>query len=137
MRQTAVFALVAALAAAGYFGCFGPGTTQAGKKGSTMISHDVYFTLKDKSPDSAHKLIDGCRKYLTKHPGEVFFAVGTRTPELKRDVNDQEFDVALHIVFEDLASQDKYQEAERHQQFIKENKALWTKVRVFDSTVTH
>ena len=46
-----------------------------------------------------------------------------------------QFDVALHIVFKDMASHDKYQEAKRHQQFIDENKDNWKKVRVFDSVV--
>jgi Stress responsive A/B Barrel Domain len=51
-------------------------------------------------------------------------------------VNDKDFDVALHIVFSDNAAHDKYQDAERHKQFIAEQKANWKSVRVFDSLVT-
>ena len=136
MRKTVVIALVAALLAAGYFGLLRPGTSEAGKKGGTMLSHDVYFTLKDNSAKMKHELVDACKKYLSKHPGEVFFAVGVRAEEYKREVNDQDFDVALHIVFSDGAAQDKYQTAERHKQFIDEQKGNWKKVRVFDSLVT-
>ena len=104
-------------------------------KESTMLSHDVYFALKDNSPDAKKKLVAACKKYLSGHEGEVFFAAGTLADSLKREVNDRDFDVALHIVFKDIASHDKYQVAKRHQQFIDENKANWKKVRVFDSVV--
>jgi hypothetical protein len=101
-----------------------------------MLSHDVYFALKDNSPKAKQDLVNACKKYLSKHPGEVFFAAGTLAGELNRDVNDRDFDVALHIIFTDQAAHDKYQDAERHNQFIAENKANWKKVRVFDSIVT-
>jgi hypothetical protein len=101
----------------------------------TPLSHDVYFTLKDNSAEARAKLVLACKKYLSKHPGEVFFSAGVLVEDLKRPVNDRDFDVALHIVFKDRESHDKYQESERHQQFIKENRDTWKKVRVFDSTV--
>jgi len=136
MRNTIIFSLAAAFVAAGAFAFFHPGVSDAGKKGEMMLSHDVYFALKDNSPKARQELVDGCKKYLTKHPGEVFFAVGTLNEDLKREVNDRDFDVALHIVFKDRAAHDKYQDADRHHQFINENKANWKKVRVFDSDVT-
>src|SRR5262245_38769731 len=34
-----------------------------------MLSHDVYFTLKDKTPEARKKLVEACKKYLTNHPG--------------------------------------------------------------------
>jgi hypothetical protein len=95
----------------------------------------VYFTLNQSTPEAKKKMVEACKKYLAKHPGEVFFAAGTRVEDLKREVNDQDFDVALHIVFQDRASHDKYQDAPRHKQFIEENQAGWKKVRVFDSLV--
>ena len=111
------------------------GSSEAQDKKSTMLSHDVYFSLKDSSPEAKKKLVAACKKYLTKHDGEVFFAAGILAESLKREVNDTGFDVALHIVFKDMASHDKYQDAPRHKQFIDENKANWSKVRVFDSIV--
>lgn len=100
-----------------------------------MIVHDVYFALKDNSPEAKHQLVAACKKYLTNHPGEVFFAVGTLAEQLNRPVNDRDWDVSLHVVFKNQADHDKYQEAERHKQFIAENQQNWKKVRVFDSIV--
>lgn len=100
-----------------------------------QIAHNVYFTLKDKSPEAQQKLVQACKTLLTDHPGCVFFAAGVLTPELDRPVNDRDFQVALHVVFESLEAQNAYQVAPRHLQFIEENRDSWEKVRVFDSTV--
>jgi hypothetical protein len=107
-----------------------------GRSAEPMLSHDVYFALNDNSPEAKHKLVEACKKHLTKHSGTVFFAAGVREESLKRDVNDHDFDVALHIVFKNKAAHDKYQDAPRHKQFVDENKESFKKVRVFDSTVT-
>ncbi len=101
----------------------------------SRLAHMVYFTLKDKSPASVERQLAACRKYLTDHPGTVLFALGTRTPDLSREVNDQEFDVGLHVVFESRAAHDQYQVHPRHVQFIAESKPFWSQVRVFDSDV--
>jgi hypothetical protein len=110
-------------------------TTEAADAKEPMIAHMVYFSLKDNSPAAKEKLVAACKKYLSKHPGEVYFGAGTLAEEFKRPVNDRDFDVALHIVFKDKKSHDQYQDAPRHNQFIEENKENWKKVRVFDSAV--
>ncbi len=110
--------------------------TEAALADRPMLAHNVYFSLKDNSPEAKKKLVAACKKYLAKHPGTVFFATGALTEELNRPVNDRDFDVALHIVFKDKAAHDKYQDAPLHQQFIDENKDNWKKVRVFDSDVS-
>jgi hypothetical protein len=101
-----------------------------------MLGHMVYFTLQDRSPAAVEKLVADCRKYLTDHPGTVFFAAGTLVPDLTRPVNQTDFDVALHVVFESRAAHDAYQAAPRHLQFITENKTNWARVRVFDADVS-
>ncbi len=63
----------------------------------------------------------------------MFFASGTLCAELRREVNDLNFDVGLHIVFRDKAAHDAYQDAPTHHAFVNENKAGWANVRVFDS----
>ena len=98
-----------------------------------MLAHHVYFTLHDASPLARKKLVDACQKYLSGHPGQVWFSVGTLAEALHREVNDREFDVALAVVFQSQADHDRYQQAERHLEFIRENKANWKRVRVFDS----
>jgi Stress responsive A/B Barrel Domain len=132
--RTSLFLCMLAVAAL-FIGFGDHHPTEAAEAKGPMIAHIVYFSLKDNSPEAKKKLVDSCKKYLTKHPGEVFFAAGTLAEDLKRPVNDRDFDVALHIVFKDMASHDKYQEAKRHKQFIEENKENWKKVRVFDSMV--
>ena len=100
-----------------------------------LLSHDVYFSLNDASPAARDALVAACKKYLTGHPGVVAFSAGVLASELNRPVNDRDFDVALHMVFDGKASHDKYQDAPRHKQFIEENQKNWKKVRVFDSLV--
>ena len=101
-----------------------------------MLGHMVYFSLKDRSPAAVEKLVAACQKYLTGHPGTVFFAAGTLVPDLTRPVNQTDFDVALHVVFDSREAHDAYQAAPRHLQFIEENKANWERVRVFDADVS-
>ena len=100
-----------------------------------MLAHDVYFTLKDNSTAAKATLVAACQKYLSGHPGTVWFSAGTRAEEFKREVNDLDFDVALCVVFKDKAAHDQYQKAPRHMKFIEESKPNWKKVRVFDSYV--
>lgn len=100
-----------------------------------MLGHMVYFQLKDNSPAAVNALLAACRKYLTGHPGTAFFAVGTVVPDLTREVNVRDFDVALQVVFESRAAHDAYQTNERHVKFIEENRPNWAKVRVFDANV--
>ena len=130
MRTTALLLLLAALLTAGIT------LASDTKKASVMLSHDVYFTLKSDSPEAREALVAGCNKYLSKHPGVVWFAAGALVEEHQREVNDRDFDVALHIVFKDKASHDKYQDADAHHEFIEEFRENWESVRVFDSWLT-
>ena len=100
-----------------------------------QLSHAVYFTLKNRTPEAAAKLVASCQKHLTGHPGTVFFSAGTCAAEYDREVNDRDYDVALTIVFESHAAHDVYQTAPRHEQFIAENATDWAKVRVFDANL--
>lgn len=97
------------------------------------VAHSVYFSLNDNSEEAKEKLVAACKTYLAGHPDTVSFAVGLLARDLNRPVNDQDFDVSLHVVFGNRAAHDQYQTAERHLKFIAENKANWKKVRVFDS----
>ena len=95
----------------------------------------VYFTLKDPSEAACQQLIDSCYKYLPGHEGIEFFAVGTRTPDLARPVNDSDFHVTANVVFASREAHDAYQVSEQHQAFIAENKESWAQIRVFDADV--
>ena len=100
-----------------------------------MLAHNVYFRLNDSSDAAKTRLVDACRKYLKDHPGIVFFAAGTLAGDMNREVNDRDFQVALHLVFRGRADHDAYQVHQKHKRFIEENQANWAKVRVFDSYV--
>ena len=101
-----------------------------------MLAHNVFFKLKESTSETREKLVAACHKYLSDHPGVVFYAAGPVVEELDRAVNDRDWDVGLHVVFKDKKHHDKYQEAPKHLQFIEENKETWAGVRVFDSYVS-
>ena len=100
-----------------------------------MMSHMVYFTLKDSSAAAQQKLVDACQKFLKPHDGITFFAAGTLASEFDRPVNVRDFHVALHVVFDAKESHDAYQVSEKHLAFIAEGKENWEQVRVFDAYV--
>lgn len=100
-----------------------------------LLAHSVFFTLKDKSPEAKKRLIASCKKYLTDHPGTVYFAAGSRAEDLEWPASDVHFDVALHLVFASRQAHDEYQDSPRHQQFLEENEPHWAEIRVFDAYV--
>ena len=102
---------------------------------SPHLVHDVYFTLDDDSTPSRAKLVEDCYKYLSKHPGVVFFAAGELVESHSREVNVRDWHVSLHIVFKTKACHDRYQNAPGHHKFIELNQDNWNKVRVFDSFI--
>ena len=99
------------------------------------LAHMVFFTLRDNSEDAIERLIASCREFLSGHDGVIFFPAGARAQELDREVNDRDFHVSLHVVFENSVVHDQYQEHPRHLQFIDKSKDNWKSVRVFDSYV--
>jgi Stress responsive A/B Barrel Domain len=112
----------------------GPLTTSKVASGP-MIGHMVFFKLKERTPEAKAKLVAACDKYLEEHDGVAYYSAGVIGDDFKREVNDRDWDVALHLVFKDKAAHDKYQDHPMHLKFIEENKATWDKVRVFDSEI--
>ncbi|MBM84157.1 MAG: stress responsive protein [Planctomycetaceae bacterium] len=98
-----------------------------------MLAHNVFFTLKDNSPENCEALVADCHEFLSGHPGTAFFSAGVLCKELARPVNDHGFDVALNVIFETKQDQDVYQVSDRHIAFIEKNKESWEQVRVFDN----
>jgi hypothetical protein len=97
------------------------------------MGHMVFFKLTDSSPKSRAHFAGLCHKYLAKVPGITYFSVGGLADDLNRDVNDKDFDIALHVVFKDRAAHDVYATHPDHLKLIELGAPLWTKVRVFDS----
>ena len=59
--RSLVICWLAALAAVALLtlGGFGPATCAAGEAGDRMLAHDVFFSLKDNSPQAREKLVPG------------------------------------------------------------------------------
>ncbi len=100
-----------------------------------MLSHTVFFTLKDSSEAACQKLIDCGHNFLKPHEGIVFFGIGRLAGEFDRPVNDRDFHIALNVVFDNKDSHDVYQVSEKHLQFITDGQENWEQVRVFDASV--
>ena len=100
-----------------------------------MHLHNVYFSLKNASPEAMQSLVDDCTQYLSQQAGIESFSCGILESDLDRDVNDRDFDVSLHILFETRAAHDAYQTEEQHGIFIERNKDNWANVRVFDTVI--
>ena len=107
--------------------------THSAEKTGPQLAHMVFFTLKDHSKEARDAFVASCHKYLADHEGTASFSVGVIAEDVVEPVSVRDFDVALHVVFEDKAARDKYLEHPRHTQFVEENKAHFAKVRVFDS----
>jgi hypothetical protein len=116
-------------------GCAGGQHAGGNRIKEPMLAHNVYFRLKDDSQSATNRLVVSCHQYLKVHPGVVFFAAGTLAEELDRPVNVRDFHVGLHIVFRAKKFHNQYQTADKHLQFIEENKGNWEDVRVFDTLV--
>lgn len=100
-----------------------------------MHAHNVYFSLNVVTETTIAALISDCKTYLAVQPGIAFFACGVLEATLNRPVNDRDFNVSLHVVFESKAAHDAYQVAPLHNEFVARQKDNWKTVRVFDTAV--
>src|SRR5262245_13832720 len=78
MRKQLVCTTILGLVIAAFAVREGSKRTEAAAEGGMLLAHDIYFKLKDDSAAGKRELVDACKKYLSGHPGEVFFFVGTR-----------------------------------------------------------
>lgn len=102
-------------------------------KAEPRLAHMVFFTLKDHSKEAREAFVASCEKYLTGHEGTVSVSFGTIAEDVVEPPSVRDFDVALHVVFENKAANAAYQKSARHIRFVEENKASFENVRVFDS----
>jgi quinol monooxygenase YgiN len=100
-----------------------------------MIAHNVYFTLHDRRPAAVQAMIEDCHRDLARLPGIVFYAAGT-CADADRSSSEADFDVALHVVFQDRAALDAYMIAPKHVAFMEKYEANWKDVCAFDSCVS-
>ena len=80
-------------------------------------------------------LVADCKKYLSRQPGTVFFAVGTLAEDIQWPISDRDFDVALLVVFQNKAAHDAYQDSLEHAEFLDKHSGDWSAIRVLDCYV--
>ncbi len=123
-RRTALVALAAPIAL---------GAAPSAKAGP-QLAHMVFFTLKERTEEGRKAFVALCEKYLSGHSGVAYFSVGTIAEDaIEPNVGVRDFDVALHLIFEDKAAKDAYLKSARHDGFVAEIKSLVGPVRVYDS----
>ena len=117
----------ATLAAAGSLPSF------AGETEKTMLSHHVFFWLKNPSSTADRdKLIEGL-KTLRKIETIRGFHIGIPASTEKREVVDNSYSVSELMFFDHVEGQNVYQEHPIHKKFVENYGALWSKVIVYDS----
>jgi hypothetical protein len=97
------------------------------------MAHAVYFDLKD--PRDAEALMRDCRARLAGIPGVRAMEVGERCPEFKTPRNNQEFDVALWVLFDDQSAHDGYQVHPQHRALVEAWTPKLAGIEVFDAWV--
>jgi hypothetical protein len=128
MYRTIALGLIPVLVAG-----FALGAASRPEKAGAPLAHMVFFGLKDRSKESRAEFLASCQKYLSGHEGTIYFSVGTIAEDVPEPVSVLDFDVALHVVFENKEGKAKYLKSPRHDSFVAENKDKFGKVRVFDS----
>ena len=98
------------------------------------LTHSVFFSLKEPTEPNIQQFVEDCYEYLSDADGVVSLHAGARILDLDRELNDDQFHVALIVIFESRAAHNAYQEMDKHQTFLKRNKDTWAAVRVFDAT---
>lgn len=97
------------------------------------LMHSTYFRLKDRSQTSCEAFIAACMRYLSISKGIVGFWVGQLGEDFRRSVNDLNFDVAMHIEFENFAAWEAYNEDPSHMEFVQAVGNQAESRRVFDT----
>ena len=111
----------------------GATTTLAVEKSKPMLSHHVFFWLKNpSSKEDQAKLIEGV-KTLAKIETIRQLHIGVPASTEKRPVVDNSYAVSELIFFDDVAGQNTYQDHPIHKKFVADYSYLWEKVIVYDS----
>jgi hypothetical protein len=99
----------------------------------SKLLHSTYFRLRDRSQTSCEKYVAACTKYLSIRKGIAGFWVATLAEDFNRTVNDLNYDVAMHIEFENFAAWDAYSNDPDHAEFVTQVGSAAESRRVFDS----
>lgn len=92
-----------------------------------------YFELADSHDETVKRFSHLCVKYLSGYKGQTHFSIGQRALQETRPVNATNYDIAVHMIFENYAAYEVYKSHKRHQQFITEVAGMSTGRIVYDS----
>lgn len=98
---------------------------------SDAIAHDVFLSLKNPSRSAIAGLTQDCRKLLAI-PGVLHLDAGPRASAMTRADNDQDFHVAMHVVFSNHGNYERYRVHPLHKALIARWKEEFAEIRVFD-----
>jgi len=97
-----------------------------------MFSHLVVFVTDRLNLAAADELLAGANQLLQNIPGVMHFHAGKMVPS-SRPVVEQNYQVALNLIFPDKAAEQAYQSHPQHIEFIEKYvKRLVRKVVVYD-----
>jgi quinol monooxygenase YgiN len=102
-----------------------------GGGGAELVSHAVYFTLKEPTKENVEKFVASCRTHSSKAEGAIFFACGERGASAGA-LKDKDFHVSQTLIFQGREALEKYMKGDARQRFVAECRPLWSKVRVFE-----
>jgi antibiotic biosynthesis monooxygenase (ABM) superfamily enzyme len=92
-----------------------------------------FFQLCDTSTELLDRFIVLCEKYLGHHPGQRHFSIGIRALEIHRDVSGTNFEVSVHMIFDNIDAFDTYSASPMHEEFITESAGMSPERIVYDS----
>lgn len=101
----------------------------------SMILHSVYFYFREDTPaeifeQQRERIFD-----LNNQLSVVQLTFAGPPAGIQRDVVDNTYGMSLHMLFQDEADLNTYQQHELHQKFIADFKPYWTGIKVFDTSV--
>ena len=107
--------------------CLTPPTAEA----PSRPAHAVFFELHSGSPEAVSDLEGACLELLSL-PEVEELAVGRRAQEFDRELNEQEFHVGLHVVFQDTYAYESYLTSDLHVELVERFGPTFKRVVVYD-----
>lgn len=104
-----------------------------GDEEDKRFAHMFFFQLYDPSPALVKRFISLCERYLGDHPGQQHFSIGVRALEIHRDVSGTNFEVSVHMIFEDIDAFNAYSASRKHEAFITKSAGMSPVRIVYDS----
>ncbi len=96
-----------------------------------MLTHCVFFWLKDDLPPAQKQEFDAGVKALTTIPSVVHGTVG-KPSATDRPIIDRTYDYGLMVVFKDMAGHDAYQDHPTHTPFRDVASRCCKRIQIYD-----